>query len=130
MKFSLETRFPFLDHLIVEKMLNTSTNLIYNDGVTKVILREAMKGVVPEKVRTRMDKVGYSTPEDTWFRDAQFQELFRDIISASRFRSRAYFNLKKVQTLFDEHIANRCNNGQELWKILNLELWFRRFIYR
>ena len=128
MKFSLETRFPFLDHLIVERMLNTATDMIYKDGVTKVILREAMKEVVPEKVRTRRDKVGYSTPEDTWFRDVRFQELFRDIISESRFRSREYFDLKQIQRLFDEHIANRENNGQELWKILNLELWLRRFI--
>jgi asparagine synthase (glutamine-hydrolysing) len=128
MKFSLETRFPFLDHLIVEKMLNTATDMIYKDGITKIILREAMKGVVPEKVRTRMDKVGYSTPEDIWFRDVRFQELFRDIISSSGFRSRAYFNLKKIQTLFEDHTANRRNNSQKIWKILNLELWFRKFI--
>lgn len=127
MRFSLETRFPFLDHHIVEKMLNTDTSLIYANGVTKVILRQAMNGTLPEKVRKRIDKVGYETPEDDWFRTEKFKELFFDIINSSSFHSRPYFNKEQVVQLYSQHLSGK-NLGKEIWKIIHLELWFRKFI--
>lgn len=127
MRFSLETRFPFLDHHLVEKMLHTDTSLIYTKGVTKIILRQAMKGILPEKVRNRMDKVGYETPEDVWFRTKKFKELFFDIINSSSFQSRPYFNKEQVIRLYSRHLSGK-NNGREIWKIIHLELWFRKFI--
>ena len=128
MAFSLETRFPFLDHNIVEKMLNTDTDLIYKNGVTKIILRQAMKGILPEKVRNRMDKVGYETPEDSWFRNDRFQKFFLEIINSSKFQNRRYFDLSKVHKLNTQHLSGKKNNGTEIWKIIHLELWFRKFI--
>jgi len=128
MAFSLETRFPFLDHNIVEKMLNTDINLIYKDGITKIILREAMNGVLPSKVKNRMDKVGYETPEDDWFRSEMFQKYLLEIINSPEIKKRPYFNFDKVQKLNSEHKLGKKNNGQEIWKILHLELWLRKFI--
>lgn len=87
MKYSLETRFPFLDHNIIEKMINTDTKHIYSDGITKVILRDAMKGVIPEKVRNRMDKVGFGTPQDVWFRDNKFQLFFTDMLNSTSLKT-------------------------------------------
>lgn len=127
MRFSLETRFPFLDHQIVEKMLNTDTNLIYANGVTKIILRQAMKGILPEKVRNRMDKVGYETPEDAWFRTEKIKKLFYDVVNSSSFQSRPYFNKEQVIRLYSQHLSGK-SLGKEVWKILHLELWFRKFI--
>jgi asparagine synthase (glutamine-hydrolysing) len=128
MAFSLETRFPFLDHNIVERMLNTDTDFIYKNGITKIILRQAMNGVLPDKVKNRMDKVGYETPEDEWFRSKLFQKYFLEVINSSEFRKRPYFDFDKIQKLNSEHISMRKNNGQEIWKILHLELWLRKFI--
>lgn len=128
MAFSLETRFPFLDHNIVEKMLNTKTDLIYKNGVTKIILRRAMKDILPEKVRNRMDKVGYETPEDEWFRSDVFQNYFTEIVNSSRFKTRPYFDFDEVIKLNTEHKFGKKNNGKEIWKILHLELWLRKFI--
>lgn len=128
MAFSLETRFPFLDHNIVEKILNTNIDSIYKNGVTKIILRNAMKGVLPEKVRNRMDKVGYETPEDKWFRNEKFQKFFLEIINSQKFKNRPYFDNIKVHKLNSLHLEGKKNNGQEIWKILHLELWLRKFI--
>jgi asparagine synthase (glutamine-hydrolysing) len=127
MRFSLETRFPFIDHHLVEKMLNTDTSFIYANGVTKVILRQAMKGILPEKVRKRMDKVGYETPEDAWLRTDKFKELFYDVVNSSSFQARPYFNNEQVIRLYYQHLSGK-NLGKEIWKILHLELWFRKFI--
>jgi asparagine synthase (glutamine-hydrolysing) len=128
MAFSLETRFPFLDHNIVEKMLNTDTSLVYINGITKIILRQAMKGIIPEKVRNRMDKVGYETPEDEWFRSEIFQKYFLEIINSEQFKNRPYFDSDEVYRLNAQHILGKKNNGKEIWKILHLELWIRKFI--
>lgn len=128
MAHSLETRFPFLDHNIIEKMLNTDTDLIYKNGITKIILREAMNGVLPEKVRNRFDKVGYETPEDEWFRSEKFQKYFLEILHSSEFKNRPYFDINKVNGLNKRHLSGKQNNGKEIWKILHLELWLRKFI--
>lgn len=128
MSFSVETRFPFLDHIIVEKMLSTSNDLIYKNGTTKVILREAMRGILPENIRNRKDKVGYQTPEDEWFRSSQFQKIFNDVLSSEVFKKRGYFNLEKLNNLNKQHISGRKDAGDQLWKAFHLELWFRKFI--
>ncbi len=127
MRFSLETRFPFLDHNIIEKTINTCTELIYSKGNTKVILREAMKNILPEKVRNRTDKVGFQTPEDAWFRDIKFRNFFDELFSSSSFRSRHYFDFSEIQKLFKQHQAG-SNYGHILWKIIHLELWMIEFI--
>ena len=127
MRFSLETRFPFLDHNIIEKTINTDTRLIYSGGNTKVILRDAMKNTLPEKVRIRTDKVGFQTPEDAWFRDKRFQDFASGLFNSSSFRSRPYFDVRKIQLLYNQHLTGK-NNGHTLWKIIHLELWLRKFI--
>jgi asparagine synthase (glutamine-hydrolysing) len=50
MYFSLETRFPFLDHNLVERLLSTPSVLVIKDGWNKYILRESMKGILPDKI--------------------------------------------------------------------------------
>jgi asparagine synthase (glutamine-hydrolysing) len=86
-----------------------------------------MKGILPEKVRNRIDKVGFQTPEDAWFRDKRFQSFFEELFNSSSFRSRSYFDTVKIRHLYEQHQAGR-NNGHNLWKIIHLELWLRAFI--
>lgn len=126
MKFSLETRFPFLDHRIVEKMMNTNEKFIYKNGITKIILREAMQGILPEKIRMRMDKVGYETPEDKWFRTEKCKNLFASVFNSDSIKNREFFNHLKVKELFENHQKGQ-NNGKELWKIFHLELWMNKY---
>ena len=68
MAFSLETRLPFLDYRLVEFVFGLPVDQKIRAGVTKIILRNAMKGVLPEEIRGRMDKMGFMTPEAVWFR--------------------------------------------------------------
>lgn len=128
MKFSLETRFPFLDHNIVAKAINTDNKLIYKNGITKVIMRDAMKGILPEKIRMRMDKVGYSTPESVWFAQPKFKELFFDTVNSQSFLGNKYFDRKSTLDFYGNFLRGRHNNVSEIWKIINLELWLNKFI--
>lgn len=127
MWFSLEARFPFLDYRLVEATLSLTNDQIINKGVTKVILREAMKGIVPDKIVNRMDKVGYETPEDEWFRNDKLKQFTLDILKSSSFKTRGYIDAKKALALYEAHLKGAKNASTQLWKMLHLELWFQKF---
>lgn len=128
MFFSLETRFPFLDHRLVESTLSTKNTLVLYKGWTKYILREAIKGLVNDKIRLRKDKVGFATPESKWFRDPKFQSFINEIIESDSFKSRKYFDATKVKQIFVEHLKGKKDHGNIIWKTIHLELWLRSFV--
>jgi asparagine synthase (glutamine-hydrolysing) len=128
MWFSMETRFPFLDHRLVERILAQESNNIINNGVTKSILRKAMVGSVPNAIINRMDKVGYETPEDTWLRSNIFKELILDIFSSVSFINRGLYHNKEIIRTYNKHLKGEINAGKEIWKFIHMELWFRKFI--
>ena len=128
MKFSLESRVPFLDFRLVEKTLATSSDLKLNKGMTKHILREAMKDILPERIRLRRDKIGFGTPQDEWFREPNWQTIIKRIICSESFKSRQIINASVAQELYNQHLSGRKNVAKEIWKWINLELWFQEFI--
>jgi asparagine synthase (glutamine-hydrolysing) len=129
MRFSLESRVPFLDYRLVEKTLATSANQIIQKGMTKHILREAMKGIVPEQIRMRRDKVGFDTPQDKWFRTGKFAEYIRDIINSNHFRETGFIDQNIANNLFQKHLNKDINIAKEIWKWINIDLWYREFIH-
>ncbi len=62
MAHSVETRLPFLDFRLLELVLGQPSSLLYRDGWSKYLLRQAMRGILPDEVRNRTDKMGYETP--------------------------------------------------------------------
>lgn len=80
MRFSIESRVPFLDYRLVEQTLSQTNESYIRKGLTKYILRESMKSIIPEKIRLRYDKMGFETPEDEWFREKYFQKKVFDIL--------------------------------------------------
>ncbi len=128
MHFSIESRVPFLDYRLVEKTLATSSDWVIRKGMTKYILREAMKGILPEKIRMRRDKVGYGTPEDEWFREPAWQKIIKEILNSESFKNRKIVNPAKAVSQFEKHVSGKINISKEIWKWIHLELWFREFI--
>jgi asparagine synthase (glutamine-hydrolysing) len=127
MAHSVEARLPFLDYRVVEFLLSLPVDQKIRHGLSKWVLRNAVKGLIPEEVRQRRDKIGFSTPEDIWLRK-DLREFAETIISSDSFRSRKYFNPADVQQLFRLHLEGKQNLSGLIWQILILELWFRRFI--
>ncbi|HUX56205.1 MAG TPA: asparagine synthase (glutamine-hydrolyzing) [Bacteroidales bacterium] len=128
MYFSLESRVPFLDYRLVEKTLASSNEMKIKDGMTKYILRESMKGVLPEKIRQRKDKTGFATPEDEWFRNTSWQSIIFAILESDSFRLRNIINPEIAKELYRKHLTGKINVSRDIWKWINLELWFRYFI--
>lgn len=128
MHFSIETRFPFIDHELIEKTLSTPNSKILNHGWTKKILRDALYQKLDDKIRLRKDKVGFETPEKEWLKEKTFQEYINNIINSNSFKNRAFFDSNKVKRLFEDHLSNKANHANTIWKTIHLELWLRKFI--
>ena len=128
MHFSIEARVPFLDYRLVEKTISLPADKILKNGTTKSILREGMKGILPEKIRSRQDKIGFGTPEAEWFREPFFEAFVTDLLNSQSFKARKIIDHEKALKLYNSHLKKDINVSQEIWKWINLELWFREFI--
>lgn len=70
MAFSVEGRYPFLDHRLIELCLSFRPKTLYRAGWTKMPLRRGLAGVLPEEVRRRRIKLGFETPQERWLAGA------------------------------------------------------------
>jgi asparagine synthase (glutamine-hydrolysing) len=128
MHFSIESRVPFLDYRLVEATLNTPSKQKINKGDTKHILREALKDILPEKITNRKDKKGFSNPRDKWFRTNQFKNYIFKLIQSDSFKNRGYFDSEVALSQYQKHLSGSVDLSKEIWKWINLEVWFRKFI--
>lgn len=128
MFFSLEARVPFLDYRLVEKILATDGDSVINQGMTKHILRESMKEMLPEPIRNRTDKIGFGTPQDEWFRNTAFKKYMHELINSESFRARHIWDTKSINIKYKDHLNGKGNHANEIWKWMHLENWYRLFI--
>jgi asparagine synthase (glutamine-hydrolysing) len=128
MWFSIESRVPFLDYRLVEKTLATSSDDKIHKGMTKHILRESMKGILPEKIRVRRDKIGFDTPQGEWFREPEWQVIVNEILDSNSFKNRKIITTELAKKMYQRHILKEVNASKEIWKWVHLEMWFREFI--
>ena len=84
MAHSREVRLPFLDHNLVEFVFGLPDHLILRSGWTKWILRQAFKGIVPDAILTRVDKLGYEPPQQRWLGTGTWKELMLKQLEESR----------------------------------------------
>jgi len=127
MAHSVESRAPFLDYRLVEFLFSVPAELKIQGGITKYILRHALKGILPEEVRTRQDKLGFPTPLREWFKTV-LRGRVEELLHSREFASRPYFDRAGVQKKFKEYLEGRDDLQYTVWSWVNLELWFRKFI--
>ena len=75
MAFQRELRLPFLSHELVEFAFTLPDAFKIHQGWTKYIQRGAMKGILPESITWRKDKIGYEPPEKNWLENARVKEM-------------------------------------------------------
>jgi asparagine synthase (glutamine-hydrolysing) len=126
MSTSIESRVPFLDHKLVEFAARLPDRLKLNGFTTKRILREAIRGLLPESILTRK-KMGFPVPFAGWMR-GRWHSVAQDVLLDRRARERGLINPAAVASLLDEHRLGRRGAGDAIWALLNLELWYRTFI--
>jgi asparagine synthase (glutamine-hydrolysing) len=124
---SIEARVPFLDHRLVELSVKLDNKFKMQKGVTKVILRNCMRGKVHDKIIDRVDKNGFDTPSALWFKSKKWQVFIKEIMDSDSFRSRIWWDAEKCSDMYQEYLLNPKGNPNEIWKCIILELWMRKF---
>ena len=126
MSASIESRVPFLDHVLVEFAARLPDRLKLRGFTTKRILREAIRGLLPEEILSRR-KMGFPVPFAEWTRD-RWQPVVRDVLLDRRTRERGFIDADAVERLLDAHRERRVNGADAIWALMNFELWFRTYI--
>lgn len=127
MASSVEVRVPFLDRELTEwTAMNVPPAMKIRNGVTKHILREAMRPVLPAEVLTQR-KAGFAAPIDYWLAN-ELRPMTDDLLSDSRVKDRGIFDSKVVRRYVAEHRSGRQDWSAQIWQLLTLELWMQTFM--
>lgn len=120
MAFGVEVRLPFLDYRIAEFGLSAPPGLLYRDRLTKRVLRDAARGLVPDAVLDRRDKVGYETPESMWLDDP----AVRSHIASVLLDPGSDHGVRR-STVEQDVAQGSWRDPNAIWRALNVELWLR-----
>lgn len=127
MRFSVEGRVPFLDVDLLRLLWGLDPSAIIHGGWNKYALREAVRQLLPPLISNRRNKIGFTTPEDTWF--TRIKNHVYEIFAAPEFGARPYFDQPAVLAAFRAFLAGRGGaDTMTFWRLLNVELWLREFI--
>ena len=126
MAASIEARVPFLDNEIVDFMLTVPRQLKLRGRTSKLVLREAVKDIVPAEVIKRR-KAGFGVPLRTWLR-RDLREMVDDLLGEERIKARGYFDPAAIRALVLADREGRADNTYRIWALLTLELWHQIFL--
>jgi len=123
MAASIESRVPFLDHVLVEFATRIPREVQIKGLSGKTILKKAVEDVLPHEIIYR-PKLGFPTPWSGWLAGPRL-ETIREMLLEPRSLDRGYFRREAIERLFNEHRAKHRDNSDRIWRLLNLELWHR-----
>jgi asparagine synthase (glutamine-hydrolysing) len=126
MAHSIEARVPFLDHRLVEFALALGNEHKLVGADTKRVLRRAMTDVLPRPVLERRDKLGFATPEETWFR-GPLKPLILDGVEATLARFPGLLDARATRALVSGRLEGHRPVDFTLWRIVNMGIWGERF---
>jgi asparagine synthase (glutamine-hydrolysing) len=95
-------------------------------GTTKYILRESMRGVLPEAILSR-PKMGFPVPIGSWFRGA-YRSVIDEYVLSERALARGIFSPEFIRRLVARHQTGGENHSERLWALVNFEIWQRQFL--
>lgn len=128
MAFGVESRVPFVDHVLVEWLAKLPADMRLAKGWTKRILRDALVDVLPARVARRKSKLGYSTPESDWVRGplAAWQN---ETLSAPEYLKEVV-DPNGIRQLLAQYAAGDCSLALRniLFRLALYESWARRFL--
>jgi asparagine synthase (glutamine-hydrolysing) len=123
MAASIESRVPFLDHVLVEWTMQVPASIQIRGTAGKRILKKAVEDLLPHSIIYRR-KAGFPTPWSGWLAGAQLDAI-EGLLLDPRSMNRGYFERAAMKRLFREHRERYRDHCDRIWRLLNLELWHR-----
>jgi asparagine synthase (glutamine-hydrolysing) len=124
---SVEMRVPFLDRELVEFVESLPTAFKLRRGVRKLVHKRAMEPVLPDAIVHRKER-GFQTPMDRWLRGPQMGDFAREVLLDSGGICGGLMQRAAIAGLLDRHRAGTADHTRQIFCLLSLELWGRRFL--
>lgn len=124
MHFSIEARVPFLDHEMVEFNVSLNSNYKVKGGWTKRIMRDALKGILPEQIANRKDKIGFVPPEELFMRNNK--EFINNKLNEVVLISNGLIT-KKIIEDFNAMLINEIAFDYRFWRAICFGEWIKVF---
>jgi asparagine synthase (glutamine-hydrolysing) len=126
MAHSIESRVPFLTPALVNFVFSLPEEFIINsDGTSKAIFRQAMRGIVPDAILNRRDKIGFATPEQRWL--ATLRPWVEQVLHSEVAAQIPALNLSVVKTELQAVLDGQKLFDFRVWRWVNLIRWAERF---
>ena len=126
MSVSLETRAPFLDPRVGQFAASIPVEFKLKGKNGKVILKEAMKDLLPHDILHRPKK-GFGIPIAEWLK-GRLNPLMHEMLAPERLMKQGLFNADYVLQLIREHESSKASHHKELWTLLVFQLWCDNFL--
>jgi asparagine synthase (glutamine-hydrolysing) len=122
MAHSIEARLPFLDCRLVSLAFGLPPNWRLRGPWNKYVLREAMRGRIPESVRTRVDKMGFPVPANRWFADALYEPVL-DLLTSRHVRERGTYHVDSIIRDVQRHGRREVDVSGQIFDVAQFEVW-------
>jgi asparagine synthase (glutamine-hydrolysing) len=126
MAAGLELRVPFLDHRLVEFAAGLSDSAKIAGSTNKVLLRQVMRGVLPDTIIDRPKK-GFPVPLASWLH-GPLRPFLREQLLDRQSACLQYLERAEVTRILEQHEQGRHDRSSELWSLLVFEIWHRKFV--
>jgi asparagine synthase (glutamine-hydrolysing) len=122
MAYSIESRVPFLTPELATFISSLPEEYIIDgQGTTKAIFRQAMKGIVPDAILGRKDKIGFATPEKLWFQN--LRSWVESVLNSDASRRVVFFHIPAMQKGWEEVLQGHKPFDFTVWRWLNFVRW-------
>ena len=126
MAHSVEARLPFLDYRLVSLLFSLPAMEKMRGPWNKFILREAMRGRIPEPVRARVEKFGFPTPVQQWIASGLHEPL-ADLLGSQRARGRGIYHTERVLADLERVRRGEAGMAGPVIRVAQFELWSTLF---
>jgi asparagine synthase (glutamine-hydrolysing) len=104
-------------------MFSLSSKWKLNGSWNKYVLREAMRGTIPESVRTRADKMGFPVPSRRWLTTTLY-EPFQDLLASRGMKESGLYNINAIRSDLEGQRDERTEDlSTALFNIAQFQLW-------
>jgi asparagine synthase (glutamine-hydrolysing) len=124
MAHSREVRLPYLDRRVAEFALSLPASFLWRDGFAKAILRDAVRGLVPDPILARRDKVAFDPPEASWLATPAWRERIAGVLLDPATRARGIYDTAAIEA--DLRVGAWRDHGA-LWRAFCAEMWKESF---
>lgn len=125
MAYSVEVRSPFLDYRVIEFARTLPMSFRFEKGRQKKILRDILKEYIPEDIFTQPKK-GFAVPIGNWMRH-ELKEEFISALNDDFLNKVPNLNVAKFKTILNEHMTEKHDHTENIWKVYVLSKWYKEF---